>query len=75
MVIEFKLVPAGILLLWLPTKISTEVQELTLESQPTGVALADALHHKRFTIAKIREFCLVTGFIAHRQPQNESGVS
>lgn len=47
------------------------LKTLTLESRPTGVAIADALHYQRFTIAEIREFCLTNEIATRRQPQSK----
>lgn len=34
------------------------ISELMATANPTGVAIADALHYKRLTLAQIRSFCL-----------------
>ena len=50
------------------------LKELMQVSKPTGVAIADSFHYKKFNFDEIRAFC-VSNNIATRQPSGDEKIS
>ena len=50
------------------------LKELMQVSKPTGVAIADSFHYKKFNFDEIRAFC-VSNNIATRQPSRDEKIS
>ena len=49
------------------------LKELMQVSKPTGVAIADSFHYKKFNFDEIRAFC-VSNYIATRQPSGDEKI-
>ena len=47
------------------------LKELMQFSKPTGVALADSLHYKKFNFNEIRAFCLANKIATRQRPSDE----
>jgi len=47
------------------------LKELMQVSKPTGVALADSLHYKKFNFNEIRAFCLANKIATRQRPSDE----
>ena len=47
------------------------LKELMRVSKPTGVALADSLHYKKFNFNEIRAFCLANKIATRQRPSDE----
>jgi len=47
------------------------LKELMQVSKPTGVALADSLHYKKFNFDEIRAFCLANKIATRQRPSDE----